>query len=95
MKLDKLDKLDSADSMSYCRSIKTVKVDKMEVSAGANIKQAVGDDPEPLDFWRKDPEAIICVNYASEEACEQIIKAGRTKKSGHKEGFLKEVPVGN
>ena len=95
MTFDTIDNTDNIDNMSYCRSIKTVKVDKMEVSAGANIKQVVGDDPEPLDFWRKEPEAIICVNYASEEACEQIIKSGRTKKSGHKEGFLKEVPVGN
>jgi len=89
------DSIDNADNKSYCRSVRKVEVDKMEVSAGANIKQVVGDDPEPLDFWRKDPESIICVNYASEKACEQIIKSGRTKKSGHKEGFLKEVPVGN
>ena len=71
-----------------------VKVDKMEVSAGANIDQVVGNDPEPLDFWRKEPEAIICINYIDEESATKIIKAGRTK-CGHKEGFLKEVTVGN
>jgi hypothetical protein len=72
-----------------------IKVSKLEVSAGANIKQSVGDDPEPLDFWRKEPEAMITINYCSEEECGNIISLGRIKKTIHKDGFLKGIPVGN
>ena len=72
-----------------------IKVSKLEVSAGANIRQSVGNDPEPLDFWRKEPEAMITINYCSEEECVKIINSGRVKKNGHKEGFLKAIPVGN
>jgi hypothetical protein len=72
-----------------------IKVSKLEVSAGANIRQSVGNDPEPLDFWRKEPEAMITINYCSEEECVKIINSGRVKKNGHKEGFLKNIPIGN
>lgn len=77
-------------------SFKTpVQVKKLEVGAGAKIDQMVYDDPEPLDFWRDKPEAVICINYADENACEKIIKAGKVSLEGHKEAFLKEIPVGN
>jgi hypothetical protein len=77
------------------RLMNPIEVSKLEVSAGANIKQSVGNDPEPLDFWRKEPEAMITINYCSEEECAKIISTGRVKKNSHKEGFLREVPVGN
>jgi hypothetical protein len=76
-------------------SVQSVNVKKLEVGAGANIKQQVWDDPEPLEFWRKEPEAVICINYCQEAEAEKIIKAGRISLEGHKESFLKDIPVGN
>ena len=72
-----------------------VKVEKLEVGAGSKIDQMVFDDPEPLDFWRDKPESIICINYANEEEVEKIIQSGKVSSEGHKEAFLKEIPVGN
>ena len=74
---------------------KEVKTRQLEVGAGANISQITYDDPEPLDFWRTDPESIICINYCAEIDTESIIKAGRVKLDGHPEGFLNNIPVGN
>jgi len=85
----------SSNFLDQHRLMNPIEVSKLEVSAGANIKQSVGNDPEPLDFWRKEPEAMITINYCSEEECAKIISSGRIKKNSHKEGFLKEVPVGN
>jgi len=70
-------------------------VEKLEVGAGANINQIVADDPESLDFWKSEPESILIVNYCSEEDCAKILQNGRVSLKGHKEGFLKEVVVGN
>lgn len=76
-------------------SIQEVKTKKVEVGAGANVDQFIYDDPEPLDFWRNEPESIICINYALEADCQKIIESGKISLEGHKDGFLKEVPVGN
>jgi len=77
------------------RSVRSVNVKKVEVGAGANINQQVHADPEPLEFWRKEPESVICINYALESDCEKIIRKGKISLEGHKESFLKEIPVGN
>ena len=82
---------DSA-SISFARSIQTT---KLEVGAGAKINQSVHDDPEKLEFWHDKPESIICINYATENEVMKIIEQGEVNIEGHKEGFLKEVPVGN
>lgn len=78
--------------MSSARHIKTI---KLEVGAGANINQLVYDDPEPLDFWRSEPESILCINYLLEEEALKIIKSGQISVEGDKEGYLKNIPVGN
>jgi ribosomal protein L32 len=70
-------------------------VEKLEVGAGANINQVVADDPESLDFWKSEPESILIVNYCNEEDCIKILQGGKVSLKGHKEGFLKEVVVGN
>ena len=80
---------------SSISQVKSVNVKKVEVGAGANIKQAVYDDPEPLDFWRDEVESIICVNYCLENDANKIISAGKISLEGHKESFLKDIPVGN
>jgi hypothetical protein len=78
---------------AYC--VQEVETKNLEVGAGASIDQQVYDDPEQLSFWRDEPEAIICVNYALEEEVAQIIAQGSKSLEGHKEGFLQNVPVGN
>ena len=75
--------------------IRSVSVKKVEVGAGANINQQVHADPEPLEFWRKEPESIICINYVLEEDAEKIISKGKISLEGHKESFLKKIPKGN
>jgi len=76
-------------------NVKKVNVKKVEIGAGANVGQMIHDDPEPLDFWRKEPESVILINYALEKDCERILKAGKISLEGHKESFLKDIPVGN
>ena len=77
------------------RDVRSIDVQKVEVGAGANIKQVVGSDPESLDFWRSSPEAIIYINYCLEDDCSKIIKGGKISLEGHKESFLKDIPTGN
>ena len=85
----------SASPVSLKRSISPVSVKKVEVGAGAKIDQKLGDDPNDLSFWKNEPEAIICINYCLEEEAEKIIDGGTVDLSGSKEGFLKNVVVGN
>lgn len=73
----------------------TVQVQSLEVGAGANINQAVHNDPEGLDYWHDKPESIICVNYCSEAEATKIVEQGRKEITSHPEGFLQDVPVGN
>jgi len=77
------------------KSASPVRVKKLEVGAGAKIRQIVYDDPEKLDYWHDDPESIICVNYCAEIEARKIIEQGTVNIEGHEEGFLKDVPVGN
>ena len=72
-----------------------IQVKNMEIGAGASIDQQVYEDPEHLDYWHQEPEAILCINYCLELECEQILKQGKVSKQGNPMGFLKNVPVGN
>jgi hypothetical protein len=92
----KTDKIKSfnAGNLKQC-SVQSVNVKKVEVGAGANVRQMIHEDPEPLDFWRKEPESVILINYALEESCLEIISKGKISLEGHKESFLKDIPVGN
>lgn len=82
-------------SKQIVNSIKSVNVKKVEIGAGANIDQQVCDDPEPLEFWRKEPESLILINYCLESDCEKILSKGKISLEGHKESFLKDIPTGN
>lgn len=75
-------------------SAKKISAKKVEVGAGEQIKQAVYDDPEPLDYWRTTPSSIVLINYALEEDCGRIVKAGRVELKDIKNGWLNKVPVG-
>lgn len=72
--------------------IRQVTVKKLEVGQGAKIEQRIYDDPNDLDFWRKEPEAIIYLNYCSEEEARAIIEAGEDDLEGKAEGFLDGIP---
>lgn len=86
---------DLSDLASTSNFTHEVEADKFEVGAGAKIDQKIYDDPNPLDFWRDEAEAIIVINYASEECIKKIIDAGKINKTTKKEGFLQGIPVGN
>jgi len=76
-------------------SVDPVQTKKIEIGAGANINQFIYDDPEKLEYWHDYPESIICINYCEEQNALKIIEKGEIDTEGHKEGFLKEIPVGN
>lgn len=69
-----------------------VPVKKLEIGAGALIKQRVYDDPKMMDYWEKEPAGMIYINYCDEETKKKIIDGGR--RAGEKDGFLKDVKVG-
>jgi len=68
---------------------------KLEVGAGARIDQQVYPDPEALDFWRDEPEAVIYLNYADEATVQAILGSPHVDLTAGGEGFLKDVPVGD
>jgi len=73
----------------------SVNVQKVEVAAGAQVRQIIYDDPFTLDYWVTSPESVILVNYALEVDVEEILKGGEIDVSGSPEGFLQKIPVGN
>jgi hypothetical protein len=70
-------------------------VQQLEIAAGARISQHVHDDQHDLDFWQKEPDGLIIINYCSAEDALKIINAGKVSVSGNAEGFLQNVPTGN
>ena len=74
---------------------KSLVAPKLEVAAGAKINQRVHNDPETLEFWRDEPEGIICVNYCSTVQLKEILDGGKKEKELKQEGFLQDIPVGN
>jgi hypothetical protein len=84
-----------SSSSAQVTKFASIQTKNLEIGAGAKISQAVYDDPERLDFWHNEPEAIICMNYCTEKNAIKIIEQGEIEIEGHKEGFLKAVPVGN
>jgi len=66
---------------------------RQEIGGGARIQQEIGVDPENLDFWREEPEALIYVNYVQPTICEQILASGKRKDA--QDGFLEGLKIGN
>jgi hypothetical protein len=77
------------------KSVKAGK--KLEVGAGAKISQDIYEDPYGLDYWKDEPESILCLNYCTESVAKEIIEANSDVivKLNKKDGFLQDVPVGN
>jgi hypothetical protein len=69
-----------------------VPVERLEISAGAEISQQLYKDPSDLGFWQSEPFGTVVVNYAPQESIDQIIAAGVTPSS---EGFLDQLDTGN
>ena len=67
----------------------------LEIAAGARINQTIYDDPNGLEFWQTEPDGIIVINYCTEEDAEKIFAAGKVDLSGHQDGFMATIPVGN
>jgi hypothetical protein len=57
-------------------------MEKLEITAGARIRQQIYLDPESPEFWRDEPEGLIYLNYCSIEDAEKIMKNGRKERAG-------------
>lgn len=73
-------------------SVAQVTVKKLEVGQGAKIIQRLFDDPNGIEFWRNEPEAIVYINYCLEEDAVKIIEAGEVDFIGKEDGFLDGIP---
>jgi len=91
----KTDRPKFLETRGLLRGSSIVQEDKLEVGAGAKINQAVYDDPETLEYWHDEPEAIICINYCSAKDAEKIFEGGYEPIESCEDGYLKDIPVGN
>lgn len=66
---------------------------KLEIAAGARIKQQIHPDPKELDFWEEEPASILYLNYTSEKEVKTILKSGEVGSKN--EGALSGLTVGN
>jgi len=74
------------------RAVKKLKnIKQLEIGAGAKIHQAIGRDPENLDFWKDEPEGFLYINYCDEATVKEILAAG--KREDEVEGFLSNVSI--
>ena len=81
------------DHTAFLSAVRSVQVSKkLEVGQGAKIIQQVYDDPNTIDFWRKEPESILYINYCLEVDAEKIIAAGKIDHAGKADGFLAGIP---
>lgn len=66
---------------------------KMEVAAGARVRQNVYPDPKDLSYWETTPAGLLVLNYCFEDEALQII----TSSSGSRQsdGALSGLRVGN
>ncbi|RLG67577.1 MAG: hypothetical protein DRO11_09970 [Methanobacteriota archaeon] len=67
-------------------------VKKLEIGAGALIKQRVYDDPKMMSYWEEKPAGMIYINYCDEETKKKILDGGR--RADKKDGFMKDIKVG-
>lgn len=75
-------------------SVEPVETTKLEIGAGAKIRQNIHPDTEKLSFWQKEPAGIIYINYIPKDDAVKIIAAGKKDMTGQGEGFLKDLAVG-
>ena len=80
-------------SMMEYKTRAKIATKKLEIGAGARIKQDHGVDPNPIDFWQPEPAGLIYVSYVSETECGRIIAAGKRQDATN--GPLMGLKVGN
>ena len=69
----------------------------VSVGGGAEIKQDIQVDKNPLDSWSEKPDGLIRLYFVFSEQLEQIIEKGGVKnplKEEKKQGFMDGVEVG-
>ena len=66
-------------------------VTKLDVAAGALIKQRIHEDPKDIDYWEGKPFGMIYINYCDLETAEKIISQG--KRQEKKNGFLQDITL--
>jgi hypothetical protein len=74
------------------RSTPVTPVKKLEIGAGALIKQRVYDDPKMMSYWEEEPAGMIYINYCDEATKKKIIDGGR--RADVKDGFMNGIKVG-
>ena len=84
---------EAAIDYSSARSI--IENEKIEIGAGAKIKQSVYNCDKPLSFWEDEPCAQICINYTHQDIVNKILKAGKKDWNPNKDGFMTGIPAGN
>jgi hypothetical protein len=55
---------------------------KLEITAGARIRQRIFQDPEDPEFWQEQPCGMIYINYVDLKTAERILEAGHQRRSG-------------
>jgi hypothetical protein len=67
---------------------------KIEIAAGAQIRQQLYDDTESVEVWQNEPAGRIIINYCSKEMLASILETGKREEGA---GFLdrKGILVGN
>lgn len=66
-------------------------MEKLEIGAGAMIRQRIYQDPEDPAFWQPEPCGMIYINYVDIATAEKIMAGGRKTRAG---SFLHSMPVG-
>lgn len=73
-----------------------VETEKLEIGAGAKIKQKLCYlDPNDPDYYKDEPEGLIYINYCTQEDCAKILAAGKIDRTKGGEGFLSGLQTGN
>ena len=73
-----------------------VETEKLEIGAGAKIKQKLCYlDPNDPDYYKDEPEGLIYINYCTKEDCAKILAAGKTDRTKGGEGFMSGLKTGN
>lgn len=83
------------DVLATRGGIRSLGPSKMEVAAGAKIRQRVYPDPENLSFWQEQPAGILYVNYVDERTAQEILRHKPRDLTAGGEGFLSNLQVGD
>lgn len=75
--------------------MRSAQVERLEIGAGAIINQTIGDDPNPIEYWKPRPVGRFRIYYMNAQQLSPILAAGRADAQ-RREGFLGGIrTVGN